>query len=143
MSAFTSRLPEHPSQRTDRSKRVTIFFEGRRIEACEGDTIASALSASGIRIFSRSFKYHRPRGLFCVNGRCPNCLMNVNGRPNVPTCVEPVADGMQIRHQNAYPSLDHDLLSIVDKLDRFLPVGFYYKTFIRPRWMWPVYEWVL
>ncbi|MBI4531499.1 MAG: (2Fe-2S)-binding protein, partial [Candidatus Latescibacteria bacterium] len=122
---------------------VTIFFEGRRIEACEGDTIASALSAAGIRIFSRSFKYHRPRGLFCVSGRCPNCLINVDGRPNVRTCVEPVADGMQIRHQNAYPSLDHDFLSIVDKLDRFLPVGFYYKTFIRPRWMWPVYEWVL
>jgi sarcosine oxidase subunit alpha len=143
MSALTSRLSEHPSQRIDRSRKVTILFEGRRIEACEGDAIASALYASGIRIFSRSFKYHRPRGLFCVNGRCPNCLMNVNGRPNVRTCVEPVADGMQIRHQNAYPSLDHDLLSIVDKLDRFLPVGFYYKTFIHPRWMWPVYEWVL
>ncbi len=101
-----------------------------------GDTVASALYASGVRIFSRSFKYHRPRGLLCVAGKCPNCLMNVDGVPNVRACTEPVRDGMVVRHQNAWPSLNHDALSILDRLDAFLPVGFYYKSLIRPKFMW-------
>ena len=98
--------------------------------------MASAMYASGVRTFTRSFKYHRPRGLMCVSGSCPNCLMSVDGVPSVRTCMEPLRDGMAVRHQNAWPSLKHDLLSILDRLDRLLPVGFYYKTFIRPRFVW-------
>ena len=98
--------------------------------------MASAMYASGVRTFTRSFKYHRPRGLMCVSGSCPNCLMSVDGVPNVRTCMEPLREGMAVRHQNAWPSLKHDLLSILDRLDRLLPVGFYYKTFIRPRFVW-------
>lgn len=113
---------------------MTIYFNGKPIQAKEGDTIASALYRAGVRIFSRSFKYHRPRGLLCVAGRCPNCLMNVDGIPNVRTCSEPVREGMQVRHQNAYPSLESDVLSVVDKLDRFLPPGFYYKTFLNKQY---------
>lgn len=134
------RLPQHASQVVDRSGDVLFYFDGRSIRAKAGDTIASALYASGVRVFSRSFKYHRPRGLLCMSGKCPNCLMNVDGVPNVRTCTEPVRIGMKVHHQNAWPSLNHDILSILDKLDRFLPVGFYYKSFIRPRFMWHLAE---
>ena len=98
--------------------------------------MGSALYVSGVRTFTRSFKYHRPRGLLCVSGSCPNCLMNVDGVPNVRTCTEPLREGMSVRHQNAWPSLKHDFLSVFDRLDRLLPVGFYYKLFIRPRFLW-------
>ncbi|HEY8884193.1 MAG TPA: 2Fe-2S iron-sulfur cluster-binding protein, partial [Chloroflexota bacterium] len=127
----------------DRSKRVTITYDNRPIPAFAGQSIAGALYAAGVRTFSRSFKYHRPRGLLCVAGRCPNCQMNVDGVPNVRVCVEPVRDGTQVRSQNAFPSIEHDLLNVFDKVDRLLPVGFYYKTFIRPRRLWPAYERVL
>ena len=131
-----SRLPHHPSQVVDPSSNVPFRFDGKPVRAHLGDTVASALYASGTRIFSRSFKYHRPRGLLCMTGDCANCLMNVDGVPNVRTCTEGVQPGMVVRSQNSWPSLKHDLLSVLDKLDRFLPVGFYYKSFIRPRFMW-------
>jgi sarcosine oxidase subunit alpha len=116
------------------------MFEGRTIRALQGQSIAAALHAAGVRVFSRSFKYHRPRGLFCVAGDCPNCLMRVDGRPNVRTCIEPARQGHVVRSQNAWPSLSFDVLRLFDKLDRFLPVGFYYKRFHKPRWLWPIFE---
>lgn len=82
---------------------LNFEFNGRRMSAFEGDTIASALYASGVRIFSRSFKYHRPRGLLCVSGRCPNCLMSVDGVPNVKACTERVRAGMKVKSQNCWP----------------------------------------
>lgn len=130
------RLPPRPSHIISPSKRVSFTFGGKTLQGVEGDTVASALYASGVRTFTRSFKYHRPRGLLCVSGSCPNCLMNVDGVPSVRTCTEPLKEGMKVRHQNAWPSLKHDFLSILDRLDKLLPVGFYYKLFIRPRFMW-------
>ncbi len=138
-----ARRPPHPAQCVDRSRPITLTFEGRRIAAYEGESAGAALYAAGARIFSRSFKYHRPRGLLCVAGRCPNCLMEVDGVPNVRTCVEPARDGMRVRSQHAWPSLERDCFAWFDWLDRFLPVGFYYKTFIHPTWLWPTYERVL
>ncbi|HKI35444.1 MAG TPA: 2Fe-2S iron-sulfur cluster-binding protein [Gemmataceae bacterium] len=125
---------------TDPARPLTFTFEGRAVPALEGQSIAAALYAAGVRIFSRSFKYHRPRGLFCVSGDCPNCLMQVDGRPNVRTCTEPARQGQIVRGQNAWPGLQFDLLRVFDKLDAFLPVGFYYKRFHKPRWLWPVFE---
>jgi sarcosine oxidase subunit alpha len=125
---------------TDADRLLSFDFEGQTITAVAGQSIAAALYAAGVRIFTRSFKYHRPRGLFCVSGDCPNCLMQVDGRPNVRTCIEPVRLGQVVRHQNAWPGLRFDLLRVLDKLDRFLPVGFYYKRFHRPRWLWPIFE---
>ncbi len=119
---------------------VTFTYRDQAVAALPGQSVAAALYASGVRVFSRSFKYHRPRGLLCVAGECPNCLMQVDGRPNVRTCVEPVRDGMVVRPQNAWPSLDFDVLRAFDRLDAFLPVGFYYRRFHRPRWLWPVFE---
>ena len=130
------RLGASPTQAIDRSKTVAFDFNGRAVEAHGGDTVASALYAAGVRTFSRSFKYHRPRGLLCVGGRCPNCLMNVDGVPNVRACTEPVREGMSVRGQNAWPSVERDFLSVLDKLGRLMPVGFYYKAFHRPKLFW-------
>jgi hypothetical protein len=78
LSAVTSpRLSPQTNEAIDRTKPVTFTFNGRTITAYEGDTIASALTAANIQVISRSFKYHRPRGLLCCSGHCPNCLVQV------------------------------------------------------------------
>ena len=132
------RLEPQPTHLLDRSKAIAFEFNGKRVEAYEGDTLASALYATGRTTFSRSFKYHRPRGLLCVAGRCPNCLLTVDGVPNVRACTEWVREGMNVRSQNAWPSIDRDFVSILDRMDRFMPVGFYYKTFHRPKLFWTI-----
>ena len=94
------------------------------------------MSAAGVSIFSRGFKYHRPRGLLCAAGRCPNCLVTVDDVPNVRACTEQVRPGMKVSHQNAWPSLQRDFLSILDYFHWLMPVGFYYKALHRPKWLW-------
>jgi sarcosine oxidase, subunit alpha len=135
------RLPPRPGELIDRSSRAVFAFDGLSVGGHPGDTFGSALYASGQRLFSRSFKYHRPRGLLCCSGHCPNCLMTVDGVPNVRVCVEPIRHGADIRTQNVLGTLNRDLMSITDKIGGpFTPVGFYYRTMIRPRRMWPLYE---
>ncbi|HWM11494.1 MAG TPA: 2Fe-2S iron-sulfur cluster-binding protein, partial [Solirubrobacteraceae bacterium] len=139
-----TRLPEQPGERIDRATELQFDFDGKPVRALAGDTIGSALFAEGRRTFSRSFKYHRPRGLLCCAGQCPNCLVQVDGAPGVRACTEPVRAGMRVEHMNAVPSLDFDAMRATDLVGRpFTPPGFYYKTFIRPRRLWPVYEKVL
>ena len=139
-----NRLPPNPRELIDRGRRVRFTFDGKAVEAFEGDTIGSAVAASGRRVLSRSFKYHRPRGLLCCAGHCPNCLVEVDGWPGVRACTEPVRDGMKVVHMNATPSLDFDVMRATDVVGkRLTPPGFYYKTFIRPRRLWPLYEKVL
>ena len=139
-----TRLAPHPGELIDRSRPVRFTFQGTTIDAFEGDTIGSALYASGRRVFSRSFKYHRPRGLFCCSGHCANCQMTVDRVPNVRVCVTPVFEGAVVTGQNYVGSLDRDVMQVTDKLGGpFTPPGFYYKTFIRPRRLWPLYEKVL
>jgi len=139
-----SRLPPTPGERIDRSRTISFTFDGATVTALEGDTIGSALHASGRRTLSRSFKYHRRRGLFCCAGQCPNCLVAVDGAPGVRACVEPVREGMAVEHLNAWPSLGFDVMRATDLFGGpFTPPGFYYKTFIRPRRLWPLYEKVL
>lgn len=127
----------------DPTESFTFTFDGEAFSAHPGDTIASALARAGVRTISRSFKYHRPRGLLCCAGHCPNCLVRVGQEPNVRACRQEVQPGMQVKAQNAWPSLQRDIMSLTALGDRFLPVGFYYKAFIRPRLLWPAYEWVL
>ena len=135
------RIPPQPRERLDRSEKVVFYYDGKPVEALAGDTIGSALFASGRRIFSRSFKYHRPRGLLCCSGSCANCMMQVDGAPNIRVCTEPVRSGMRVEAQNVLGSLERDLLSATDKFGGpFTPVGFYYRTMIRPRRAWPLYE---
>ncbi len=136
-----TRLAPQPHERIDRSEEVEFVFDGKPVRGYRGDTLGSALYASGRRIFSRSFKYHRPRGLQCCSGHCANCQMTVDGVPNVRVCVEPIRAGAVVEGQNVLGSLDRDLLRVTDKLGGpFTPPGFYYKTFIRPRRLWPLYE---
>jgi sarcosine oxidase subunit alpha len=138
------RLPPRDGERLDRTTTVEFTFEGRTVSGFAGDTIGSALYASGRRVFSRSFKYHRPRGLLCCSGACANCMMTVDGVPNVRVCVEPARADADVRAQNVLGSVDRDLLSVVDRVGGpFTPVGFYYRTMIRPRRLWPLYEKVL
>jgi sarcosine oxidase subunit alpha len=120
----------------DRDRPITFVYNGKRVTGFAGDTIGSALAAGGVKTISRSFKYHRPRGLLCVAGRCPNCMVTVDGAPNVRACITLVADRMVVGSQNAWPSVDFDAMSVLDRADRLMPVGFYYKTFHKPKPMW-------
>jgi sarcosine oxidase subunit alpha len=139
-----SRLAEQPGQRIDRSKVLRFTFDGKSVEAYEGDTVGSALYGAGQRTFSRSFKYHRRRGLLCCAGQCPNCIVAVDGAPGARACIEPVREGMRVEHLNAKPGLEFDAMRATDLVGGpFTPPGFYYKTFIRPRRLWPLYEKVL
>lgn len=134
------RMTRHPILDINRGKRISFQFNGRDITAYEGETIATALYASGVRIFSRSFKYHRPRGLYCMAGHCSNCLMRVDGVPNVRVCREPVCPGSVVTSQNAWPSLRFDLAALTNYLSFLVRPGFQYRRFIRPRWAYHVWE---
>ena len=135
-NSHQSRLEPQAGEAIDRSVPVEFEFDGRRVQGFQGDTVASALYAQGTRVFSRSFKYHRPRGLLCCSGNCPNCLVTVGDEPNVRACTRPVEPGLNVRSQNAWPSLRFDLLSLLDKLHWLMPVGFYYKALHRPKALW-------
>jgi sarcosine oxidase, subunit alpha len=138
------RLAPQSAELIDRNAKVTFTFDGKKVQAYGGDTIGSALYAAGQRTFSRSFKYHRRRGLLCCSGHCPNCLVSVDGAPGVRACTEPARDGAKVEHLNARPSLDFDVMAVTDAVGGpFTPPGFYYKTFIRPRRLWPLFEKVL
>jgi len=124
----------------DRAKPVTFTFDGRTYRGCEGDTLASALLANGVRVIGRSFKYHRPRGFLGAGGEDPAGLVTVGGRaratPNIRATEQEIYDGLDARSQNAWPSLRFDVGATNDLLSAFLPAGFYYKTFMGwPGWM--------
>ena len=131
-----SRLETQPREQIDRSQVVEFEFDGHSVRGFKGDTIASALFASGQRVFSRSFKYHRPRGLLCCSGNCPNCLVTAGDEPNVRSCTRPIEPGLQVQSQNAWPSLRFDLLSVLDRMHWLMPVGFYYKALHQPKALW-------
>lgn len=91
------RITEHPVLGPiGKRKRLKIFVNGTAIEAYEGETIASAISASGIKTFRVTRRKREPRGIYCYRGRCTDCIMQVDGRPNVRTCITEVKDGMVI-----------------------------------------------
>lgn len=117
-----------------------LDFEGRRVEILPGDTVAAAAFRAGIRVFSRSLKYHRPRGLYCLTGDCPNCLLTIDGETGARSCVTEARHGMRARRPRGWPSADRDVLSLLGLARPVLPVGFYYKTLARPRWLWPRVE---
>ncbi|WP_297438577.1 FAD-dependent oxidoreductase [Thermococcus sp.] len=99
------RLTEHPVLRFHRGRKVKIYFEGQPVEAYDGETIAMALHAAGIRVLSHSSEKHRPRGLFCAIGKCSSCLVKVNGIPNVRSCITLVEDGMRVEMQRGKEEL--------------------------------------
>ncbi|SRR6056297_2577569 len=93
------RIKEHPILNFDRKNKLVFQYNGKEVEAFEGETVAAALHAAGIKTLRRSIRYHRPRGLFCAIGNCSSCLMKVNGIPNVKTCITKVEDGMVVEEQ--------------------------------------------
>jgi sarcosine oxidase subunit alpha len=124
----------------DRSKACFFTFNGKRMKGYAGDTLAAALLANDQMLMGRSFKYHRPRGAVAYGVEEPNALMNVGegGRfePNQRATVTEVFDGLQVRSQNHWPSLEYDIGGLNRLVARFLPAGFYYKTFLWPRPFW-------
>lgn len=137
------RLAAHPSHKVDYSQPLEFEFNGKKYTAYRGDTIASALWAAGVRVLGRSFKYHRPRGPFALTSGDSNALVRVDDEPNARAGMVRVEPGMKVQSQNTWPSLNADIMSLTGLGSRFLPVGFYYKTFIRPKALWPTYEKVL
>ncbi|MDE2446915.1 MAG: sarcosine oxidase subunit alpha family protein [Alphaproteobacteria bacterium] len=131
--------------RIDRARRVNFSFDGKDVSGFAGDTVASAVLASGQKVFGRSFKYHRPRGVVGLGSEEMNALVGVGianrHEPNLRATQVEVFDGLSAVSQNRWPSLKFDIGAINSKFSRFLPGGFYYKTFMWPQSFWKhVYE---
>jgi sarcosine oxidase, subunit alpha len=129
----------------DRTKAVTFSFDGKDMRGFAGDTLASAAMANGQKVFGRSFKYHRPRGVVGLGSEEMNALIGVGTgprhEPNLRATQIEIHQGLTAVTQNRWPSLNFDVGAINSKLSRFLPGGFYYKTFMWPKSFWKhVYE---
>src|SRR5260221_4276943 len=124
----------------DRSKPITFSFEGRHFTGYAGDTIASALAANDVWMISRSFKYHRPRGVLTMIGQDANPLVQVGDEPNCLADKREITPGIAVAGQNYFGTLDADRGRFVELVKKFLPVGFYYKTFHEKRNSWRFWE---
>ena len=131
----------HGGNDLQRSQPVQFEFDGRSYQGLQGDTLASALLANGVHLVGRSFKYHRPRGIMAAGPEDPNALVTVRrdaarSTPNLNSTQVELYDGLVAYSQNRWPSLRFDASRINDLLSRFIPSGFYYKTFMWPRKAW-------
>jgi len=128
----------------DRDRPLKFYFDGCLYTGFAGDTLASALLANGIRIVGRSFKYHRRRGIFGSGFEEPNALITLRDgnrhEPNLRATQVELFEGLDAASQNRWPSLDFDIGAINNVMSRFLPAGFYYKTFMWPASAWMFYE---
>ena len=131
------RLNDLPTLKIDPSKKIGFIYKGKKYYGVKGDTIATALWANNVRIFSRSLKYHRPRGLYSLDGECSNTCMEVDNIPNVRCENTLLREGMVIKEQNVKGSAENDMMSFIDKLDFLMPAGFYYNTMHKPAKLWP------
>ena len=124
----------------DQKKPLRFTFDGKDYSGLEGDTLASALIANGVHLVGRSFKYHRPRGIFSAGSEEPNALVTIGqgarATPNTRATTAELYDGLSAISQNRWPSLQFDIQSVNDLVAPFLTAGFYYKTF-----MWPAAFW--
>jgi len=132
------RLEKLSTLRINPAKTLHFKYKNKKLKGLSGDTVATALYASGIRIFGRSLKYHRPRGLYSLDGESSNTCMQVNGIPNVCAETTLLADGMEVKAQNVAGSPETDLKGFMDKLDWAMPAGFYYRTLHKPARIWPI-----
>ncbi|MBY6203092.1 sarcosine oxidase subunit alpha family protein [Maritalea mobilis] len=124
----------------DRDARLRFSFNGTEYSGYQGDTLASALLANGVQLMGRSFKYHRPRGVFAAGSEEPNAMVTLRdgarAEPNTRATMTELYDGLSARSQNHIGSLERDLLAVNDLLSPFLAAGFYYKTFMWPKAFW-------
>ncbi|MCA1771781.1 MAG: (2Fe-2S)-binding protein, partial [Halomonas sp.] len=135
--------------RIDRAQTLNFTFNGKQYQGHVGDTLASALLANGVNIVNRSFKYSRPRGIVAAGAEEPNALVQLGSTeaaqvPNVRATQQALFEGLVARSTNGWPTAQRDMMSFVGKLGgRFMPPGFYYKTFMAPASMWMTYEKVI
>ena len=133
--------------RIDRSKTLHFRFNGKRYTGVEGDTLASALLANGVGLVGRSFKYHRPRGIMTAGSEEPNALVQLGTgartEPNIRATQVELFDGLEAESQNCWPSVGFDVGAVNSLVSKYLPAGFYYKTFMWPASMWMTYEHVI
>ena len=133
--------------RIDREAPLRFLFDGHAYDGFAGDTLASALLANGIHLVARSFKYHRPRGIFALGVEEPNALVETGigagVEPNARATMVEVTDGLIANSQNRWPSLRFDLGAAADLASPLLSAGFYYKTFMGPAGAWKLYEWLI
>ncbi|TPM53500.1 sarcosine oxidase subunit alpha family protein [Mesorhizobium sp. B2-2-3] len=121
----------------DRSRPIRFSFDGATVQGFAGDTIASALLAADVAVVGRSFKYHRPRGIWGAGVEEPNALVDISGpqtTPNTRATTEPARDGLVAKSVNATPNALADRNAFLDRFSRFIPAAFYYKTFMWPDW---------
>ncbi len=129
----------------DRSRKIHFSFDGKPMIGFAGDTVAAAVLANGQRVFGRSFKYHRPRGVVGLGAEEMNALIGVGDgarhEPNLRATQVELHEGLTAVSQNRWPSLKFDVGAINNSVSRFIPGGFYYKTFMWPKAFWKhVYE---
>jgi sarcosine oxidase subunit alpha len=137
---MSARLPKQPGEWIIRNKPVKFTYEGNTYLGFEGDTISSALWANNEHILGRSFKYHRPRGILSLANHDVNAMMTDGVDTNMRADVVGVRNGMQLLVVNTDGGVRNDRKRYIDKISRFLPVGFYYKAFHTPRRMFPFWE---
>lgn len=135
-----TRLPEPWGKWIDRKKNFSFSFEGETVAALAGDTVASALLANGRSLVGRSFKYHRPRGVFSAAGYDANALVQAGSKPNVNAERLPAEAGLKVKALNYFGCLDRDLGRVIERFSKLLAAGFYYKTFFTPRVAWRFWE---
>lgn len=135
-----SRLPPRAGEWIDRSRPVSFRFEGVAYQGFHGDTLSSALWANGVRLLGRSFKYHRPRGVYSLAGWDANIMVEDGTRTNLRGDTLALRDGLDVRAVNTVGGLARDRLRFTEWFSSFLPVGFYYKAFHTPRRLFPFYE---
>ncbi len=137
---MTARLAPPYGLLLDRDRSIRFSFEGQPIEGYAGDTIASALAANDIWLLSRSFKYHRPRGILSMAGDDANTLVQLPDEPNVLADLHRISDGLAVTGQHYTGSLRSDGGQWIERIAKFLPVGFYYRAFHKPRGIWDFWE---
>lgn len=133
-----NRLNHLPTLKIDTAQKIGFIYKGKKYYGVKGDTVATALYANGVRIFARSLKYHRPRGLYSMDGECSNTLMEVDGIPNVRCENTLLEEGMVVKEQNVKGSAERDYLGFLDKMDWAMPAGFYYNVMHKPAKIWPI-----
>ncbi|MBK5937750.1 2Fe-2S iron-sulfur cluster-binding protein [Halochromatium roseum] len=137
---MSSRLTPQPFEWIERARPLRFTLEGEAIDALQGDCISSALWANGVRILGRSFKYHRPRGIFSLANHDINALFEYVDDTHLRGDVTPVPAGINLTACNTLGGLKQDRYRWLDQLSPALPVGFYYKVFHKPRWLFPFWE---
>ena len=133
-----TRLNNLPTLRIKPGVTRSFTFRGKRLEALQGDTVATALFANGVRVFGRSLKYHRPRGLYSLDGESSNSLVAVDGIPNVRSETTFLTEGMRVIPQNVTGSPEFDAMGFMDFFSWAMPAGFYYRMFHKPARIWPM-----